>query len=88
MKTLFKKRDEPYIYPNYYIQMQRWWVIRMTTFTAGLSKTKLIIILILFVFLTVSYLTYNICKAFSGDNSSIKNTSVISKVKPINETNN
>ena len=88
MKAIFKKRDEPYIYPEYYMQLQKWWVERMTNLTAGLSKTKLIIFLILFVFLAVSYLTYNICTAVSGDTSSIKNTSVISKVKPINETNN
>jgi hypothetical protein len=84
MKMLLKKRDEPFVYPDYYLQLQNWWAGRMSELTSGLSKTKLICMLILFIVLTGSYFIYNICATMSADDPVIKNTAAISKVKTIN----
>jgi hypothetical protein len=82
---LFKKREQPFAYPDYYLQLQNWWVARMSNLTRDLSKTKLISLLIGFVVLTAGYLIYNICAELLRDNSPSKNTPAISKVKTINQ---
>ena len=83
MKLLFKKRNEPYIYSQYYLRIQNQWAIRMSRLTARMSKIKLTLLLVLFVALTVGYLIYNICRTVSLQDTSVTNATVISKVKTI-----
>jgi hypothetical protein len=88
MKTLFKKRNEPFVYSHFYLRLQKWWVIRMSNLTSGFSKAKLIGLLILFVLLTGSYLIYNIYRKVSGEKLSIATSSAVSTIKTIHPKNN
>ncbi len=85
MKSLFKKRETPFTYHKYYTFMQEKWAKKMNVMTDGLSRTKLIYLLVLFTALTTSYFIYNIYAALSKSNSlQVNNTAVISKIKSIN----
>jgi hypothetical protein len=85
MKSLFKKRETPFTYHKYYTFIQEKWAEKMNVLTAGLSRTKLIYLLVLFTVLTAGYFIYNIYAALSKSNSlQVNNTAVISKIKSIN----
>jgi len=85
MKTLFKKRETPFVYHAYYDAVQTKWAQKMDVLVNGLSRRKQISLLVLFTILTGSYLVCNIYTAFSkGDFSTVQNTAVLSKIKTIN----
>ena len=85
MKSLFKKRETPFTYYKYYTFMQEKWAEKMNVMTCGLSKAKLMYLLVLFTVLTAGYFIYNIYTALSKSNSlQVNNTAVISKIKSIN----
>ncbi|RZJ51578.1 MAG: hypothetical protein EOO19_00150 [Chryseobacterium sp.] len=85
MKSLFKKQQTPFVYHRYYHSAQTKWVKKMDLLINGLSKRKLISLLILFTILTGSYFIYNIYAAFSkSDFSTTQKTAVISKIRTIN----
>lgn len=88
MKTLFKKRNEPFVYSHLYLRLQKWWAERMGNLTSSLSKAKLIGMLILFVLLTGSYLIYNIYRNVFGEKLSIATSSTVSTIKTIHPKNN
>ncbi len=85
MKQLFKKRDEDYIYSDYYLQLQKLWSVKMSSLTAGLSKKKQIALLFAFVVLSAGYLIYNICKVAFVESYPAKNRIDVSTVLPINQ---
>lgn len=86
MKTLFKKRNEPFVYSHFYLRLQKWWAGRMSSLTDGLSKTQLTGTLVLFVLLTGGYLIYNICLKVSSEKPST--ASAVSTSKTIHPKNN
>jgi hypothetical protein len=85
MKQLFKKRDEDYIYSDYYLNMQKLWSVKMSNMTAGLSKKKQVALLFAFVVLTAGYLIYNIYSVVFAKSFTAKNRTQVSKVLPINQ---
>lgn len=85
MKQLFKKRDEDYIYSDYYLKMQKLWSVKMSSLTAGLSKKKQIALLFAFVVLSAGYLIYNICRVIFEESFTAKNRTEVSKILPINQ---
>ena len=85
MKQLFKKRDEDYIYSDYYLKVQKMWSVKMSSLTAGLSKKKQIALLFAFVVLSAGYLIYNICKVAFVASYPAKNRIDVSTVLPINQ---
>ncbi len=88
MKSLFKKQETPFVYHRYYHSAQTKWAQKMDVLVNGLSKRKLICMLISFTILTGSYFIYNIYKAFSkSDFPTAKKTAVISKIKITNFKN-
>lgn len=85
MKSLIKKREQPFIYSKYYLSAQDKWVQKMESLTGKLSKRVLIYLLVLFTLLEGGYFVYNIYVAFSKKNSEInKNPASVSKIKTIN----
>lgn len=85
MKSLFQKQKTPFVYNRYYNSAQTKWVQKMDVLVNGLSKRKLICLLVLFTILTGSYFIYNIYAAFSkSDFSTAQKTAVISKIRTIN----
>lgn len=85
MMQLFKKRDEDYIYSEYYLKVQKLWSVKMSRLTAGLSKKKLIVLLFAFVVLSAGYLIYNICRSVFAERFPAKYRPEVSKVLPINQ---
>lgn len=83
MKSLFKKRNEPFAYHKFYLLMQKKWAEKMQRATAGLSKTKLIWGLLFFTVLTSGYLIYNLYRTFYKETE----VSTASKIKTINLKN-
>ncbi|QDW21204.1 hypothetical protein [Flavobacterium sp. KBS0721] len=85
MKSLFKKQQTPFVYHRYYHSAQTKWVQKMDVLINGLSRRKLICLLISFIILTGSYFIYNIYTAFSESDFPIaQKTAVISKIRTIN----
>jgi len=85
MKSLFKKQQTPFVYHRYYRSAQTKWVRKMDVMINGLSRRKLICLLISFTILTGSYFIYNIYTAFSeSDFPTTQKTAVISKIRTIN----
>ncbi|MFH7018588.1 hypothetical protein [Flavobacterium sp. FlaQc-47] len=85
MKSLFKKQQTPFVYHRYYHSAQTKWAQKMDVLVNGLSKRKLLCLLVLFSILTGSYLVYNIYVAFSkSDFPTAQKTAVISKIKITN----
>lgn len=65
MRSLFTKRETPFVYNKYYLSAQDKWAKKMKSITTGLSKRTLIYLLILFVVLTTGFFVVNIYEAFS-----------------------
>jgi len=85
MKSLFKKQQTPFVYHRYYRSAQTKWAQKMDVLINGLSRRKLIYLLVLFTILTGSYFIYNIYAAFSkSDFPTTQKTAVISKIRTIN----
>lgn len=84
MKSLFKKQETPFVYQRYYHSAQTKWAQKMDVLINGLSRRKLIWLLILFTILTGSYFIYNIYTAFSESDFPTQKTAVISKIRTIN----
>ncbi|KAF2334565.1 hypothetical protein [Flavobacterium nitrogenifigens] len=85
MKQLFKKRDEDYIYSDYYLKVKKLWSVKMSILTAGLSKKKQIALLFAFVVLSAGYLICNICRIAFAESQTAKYRPGVSKVLPINQ---
>lgn len=84
MKSLFIKRDTPFIYNKYYLCAQDRWARKMNALTRGLSKRTLLCLMVLFIALSGGYLLYNIYAAFSSNGApGLKTTANISKIKAI-----
>jgi len=83
MKSLFKKRTEPFVYHRYYLLLQKKWAEKMQRATAGLSKTKLIWGLLFFTVLASGYLIYNLYSKFYKE----AGAGAASKIKTINLKN-
>ncbi|KAF2342876.1 hypothetical protein [Flavobacterium tistrianum] len=83
MKSLFKKRTEPFAYHKYYLLLQKRWAEKMQRATAGLSKTKLICGLLFFTVLASGYLIYNLYRTFYKE----AGVPEVSKTKKINLKN-
>ena len=82
MKSLFKKRETAFVYHKYYDFAQAKWARKMDVLTNGLSRRKLICLLVLFVISTAGYFICNIYAAFSKNNTlAVQNTAVIAKIK-------
>lgn len=85
MKSFFKKQETPIVYHRYYHSAQTKWAKKMDVLINGLSRRKLISLLISFTILTGSYFIYNIYTAFSkSDFPTAQKTAVISKIRTIN----
>ncbi|SHH15785.1 hypothetical protein [Flavobacterium johnsoniae] len=83
MKSLFKRRTEPFVYHKIYLLVRKRWAEKMQRATAGLSKTKLVCGLVLFTVMASSYLIYNLYKAFYKETEA----PAASKIKTINLKN-
>ncbi|OIV41739.1 hypothetical protein BKM63_14585 [Flavobacterium johnsoniae] len=83
MKSLFKRRTEPFVYHRYYLLVQKRWAEKMQRATAGLSKTKLILGLLFFTVLASGYLIYNLYRTFYKE----AGAGAASKIKTINLKN-
>lgn len=83
MKSLFKKRTEPFVYHKYYLLLQKRWAEKMGRATDGLSKTKLIWGLLFFTVLASGYLFYNLYRTFYKE----AEVPAASKIKTINLKN-
>jgi cell division protein FtsL len=84
MKALLKKRETPFVYNKYYLQIQNKWVMKMNALTLGLSRKKLIWLLALFIGLSAGFFLSNIYAAFSKNNSTNNINTVISKINTNN----
>jgi hypothetical protein len=85
MKLLFKKQQTPLVYHRYYHSAKTKWAKKMDVLINGLSRRKLICLLISFTILTGSYFIYNIYAAFSkSDFPTAQKTAVISKIRITN----
>lgn len=85
MKSLFKKQETPFVYHRYYHSAQTKWAQKMDVLINGLSRRKLIYLLVSFTILAGSYFIYNIYTAFSeSDFLTAQKTAVISKIRIIN----
>lgn len=83
MKSLFKKRTEPFTYHKYYLLLQKRWTEKMQRATAGLSKRKLTWGLMFFTVLASGYLIYNLYRTFYKESG----VPAVSKIKTINLKN-
>ncbi|MBZ4033933.1 hypothetical protein K6T82_04095 [Flavobacterium sp. 17A] len=79
MKSLFKKRTEPFVYHKYYLLLQKRWAEKMQRATAGRSKRKLTWGLMFFTVLASGYLIYNLYRTFKESG-----VPAVSKIKIIN----
>lgn len=79
MKSIFKKRAEPFVYHKYYLLAQKRWAEKMKRFTDGLSKRELIWVLLIFTVLTSGFLIYNLYSSFYKE----AEVSTASKIKTI-----
>ncbi|WP_343591293.1 hypothetical protein [Flavobacterium sp.] len=85
MKSLFQKQKTPFVYHRYYHSAQTKWAQKMDVLINGLSRRKLICLLVSFTILTGSYFIYNIYTVFSkSDFPTAQKTAVISKIRTIN----
>ncbi|WP_289058410.1 hypothetical protein [uncultured Flavobacterium sp.] len=84
MKLLFKKREIPFTYNRHYLSAQKKWSEKMSSLVEGCSKKKLILLLILFIVISASYLLYNIYAVFSErETEKVKSSEQTSKIKII-----
>ncbi|MFB3388029.1 hypothetical protein [Flavobacterium sp. LAR06] len=82
MKSLFKKQETSFTYHKYFHFAQAKWAQKMDVLLNGLSRRKLICLLVLFTIFTTAYFVYNIYAAFSKSNNlTVQNTTVIAKIK-------
>ena len=81
MKLLFKKQKTPFVCHRYYHSAQTKWAQKMDVLINGLSRRKLICLLVLFTILTGGYFIYNIFEVFNKSDLRGQNTAVISKIK-------
>ena len=85
MKSLFKKQETAFVYDKYYYLAQAKWSQKMDGLINGLSRRKLICVLVLFTLFTTGYFIYNIYAAFTKSTTlAIQNTATI---KIINSKN-
>lgn len=64
MKSLFKRRTDPFVYHKFYLLLQKRWAEKMQRATAGLTKIKLILGVLFFTILASGYLIYNVYRTF------------------------
>lgn len=83
MKSLFKRRTDPFVYHKFYLLLQKRWAEKMQRATAGLSKTKLILGVLFFTVLASGYLIYNLYRTFYNEAV----VAAASKIKTVNLKN-
>lgn len=84
MKSMFKKKETPFVYNKYYTAAQHKWTQKMSSLTGGLSRRKLLLLLVLFTVLTASYFLYNIYDSFTAScTGSLTKADAASKIKTI-----
>jgi len=66
MKSLFRKKEIRFVYNKYYTAAQHKWTQKMSSLTEGLSRRKLILLLVLFTALSAGYFLYNIYDSFTA----------------------
>jgi hypothetical protein len=64
MPALFKKRRDTKIRSKYYLFLQDKWAKKMSALTAGLSKGRLVLLLVLFVVFSGTACLYNFSRGF------------------------
>ncbi|WP_263361216.1 hypothetical protein [Flavobacterium collinsii] len=84
MKSLFKKKETPFVYHKYYTAAQHKWTQKMSNLTKGLSRRKLLLLLVFFTALSVGYFLYNIYDSFTENcPGSLMKADAASKIKTI-----
>lgn len=84
MKSLFKKKETPFVYHKYYTAAQHKWTQKMSSLTQGLSKRKLLLLLFFFTASAAGYFLYNIYDSFTEScPSSLTKADAASKIKTI-----
>jgi zona occludens toxin (predicted ATPase) len=84
MKSLFRKKQTPFVYNKYYTAVQHKWTQKMSSLTQGLSKRKLLLLLVFFTALSAGYFLYNIYDSFThGCPASLTKADTASKIKKI-----
>ncbi|AYN03568.1 hypothetical protein [Flavobacterium sp. 140616W15] len=84
MKSLFRKKEIPFVYNKYYTAAQHKWTEKMSRLTQGLSRRKLLLLLVLFTALTTGYFLYNIYNSFTDScPASLTKADAATKIKKI-----
>lgn len=65
MKSLFKKREAPFVYNRYYLFVQEKWVRKMEVLTQGFSNKQLILFLVLFIAFSSAYFLFIVYEALN-----------------------
>lgn len=65
MKSLFRKKETPFVYHKYYTAAQHKWTQKMSSLTQGLSRRKLLLLLVFFTASAAGYFLYNIYDSFT-----------------------
>lgn len=83
MKALFKKHTKTITCYKCYLVAQRKWAEKMSSLTDGLSKKRLLFLLIVSASLSSGYLIYNLYRSFTEQRSVLKSAGT-SQIKSIN----
>ncbi|MCC9020441.1 hypothetical protein [Flavobacterium lipolyticum] len=84
MKSMFRKKETPFVYNKYYTAAQHKWTQKMSSLTEGLSRRKLILLLVFFTALSAGYFLYNIYDSFTEScPASLTKADTPSKIKKI-----